>query len=298
MAPASLAGKTTIIMSFVTWCPKCNTWAPEMLSQLKAAIADKSVVVIAVGTDVNAAQARDFIVKKGLVAPNVLYGANPKMNEQMGMNAANLWNYVWITPEGQIKTKGAAGTMYAGGQKQTFVLPQQLTAAKDLGKLEFVTALMSPTVKGLAWSMELGNLALLVRASQPRNLRGLAKEDQESLEGLVTHFLDGQLASAKQLLAGDSLQKIDGFDKAGQLSRYFRATAQGKQASKLVLDLDADAAFKKEVAARNLYQRDLARAGGDDVRLVKSLHLVALRFPGTYYGGLAKQKIDEAKATK
>ena len=220
------------------------------------------------------------------------------MNEQLGVDPKNLWNYVWIDPEGKVKTNGAAGTSYAGGATKDFVLPHALSAAKDLGTLKFVAPTMSATVKSLAWSMELGNLSLLVKISQPRNLRGLAKDDQEALEDLSKRFLDGQLASAKELLAGDLEKKMDGYDKASQLSSIFRSTAQGKEANLLVVELNGDATFKKEIAARNLYRLDVARAGGDDVKLVRSLHLIAQRFPETHFGERAKQKIAEAAAAK
>jgi hypothetical protein len=55
-----LRGKTTVVMPFVTWCPKCNAWAPEMLDQISKAIKDKPVVVVAVATDVDAAQGKSF----------------------------------------------------------------------------------------------------------------------------------------------------------------------------------------------------------------------------------------------
>ena len=75
---SNLQGKTTIVMTFVTWCPICNGWAPQMVDQLKKAIEDKSVVVIAIGTDVGPAEAKDFIVKKGLVAAECSVRGKPE----------------------------------------------------------------------------------------------------------------------------------------------------------------------------------------------------------------------------
>ena len=63
---SSLRGKTTVIMPFVTWCPKCNAVAPDMLKQLSAAIADKPVVIVAVVTDVDATSGRAHVFGMGL----------------------------------------------------------------------------------------------------------------------------------------------------------------------------------------------------------------------------------------
>jgi hypothetical protein len=165
-----------------------------------------------------------------------------------------------------------------------------------LGKLQFLTAEMSPAVKSLVWPIEMGDVATLVKVSQPRNLRGLPKEDQQSLQEMSTKFLDEQIASAKELVTGDIPKKIEGFGKASQISVAFGSTAQGKEAKKIVLDLNGDAAFRKELAARKLYEQSVAKSGGDDVKLAKTLHVVVQRFPETYYGGLAKQKIEGSTA--
>lgn len=288
---SSLKGKTTVIMPFVTWCPKCNTVAPDMLKQLSTAIADKPVVVVAVVTDVDATSGRAHVSGMGLAGPNVLFGANPKMNEELGLDPKSLWTFAMIDPEGKIKSTGAALAVYPD---KTYSLSREVSNAKDLGKLQFLTAEMSPAVKNLVWPIEMGDVATLVKVSQPKNLRGLPKEDQQSLQEMSTKFLDDQLASAKELAGGDIPKKIEGFGKATQISAAFGATAQGKEAKKLILELNGDASFKKELAARRLFDQSVAKSGGDDVKLAKSLHVVVQRYPETYYGGLAKQKIDSA----
>ena len=29
-----LRGKTVVVLTYVTWCPKCNVWAPDLFRQL------------------------------------------------------------------------------------------------------------------------------------------------------------------------------------------------------------------------------------------------------------------------
>jgi|GEM_PF-1484479 len=291
----NLRGKTVVILPFVTWCPKCNVWAPEMLDQISTAIKDKPVVVIAVATDVDAAQGKAFIVKKGLTGLNVFYGANPKMNEQLGLEAANLWNYAWINPQGAVKTKGAAGASLPNGDKKEFIVPRQINTASDLGKFEFMTPEMSPAVKEIVWSIELGDVATLVKVSQKRNLRGLAKDDQDELAAMSTKFLDGQVSAAKELASGDIPKRIQAYDKASRVSAAFASTSQGKEAKKIATELTSDSSFRRELTARKLYDQGVAKAAGDDAKLAKNMHVVAQRFPDTYFGGLAKQAIESEK---
>src|SRR5262245_32640399 len=52
----SLKGKTVLVLTYVTWCPKCNAWSGEVVSGLNKAIADKPVVVLAISTDTPAAK--------------------------------------------------------------------------------------------------------------------------------------------------------------------------------------------------------------------------------------------------
>ena len=46
-----LRGKTVVVLVYATWCPQCNSWSGEFLSQLKTAIQDKPVVVLAIYAD-------------------------------------------------------------------------------------------------------------------------------------------------------------------------------------------------------------------------------------------------------
>ena len=39
----ALAGKTVVVLTYVTWCPKCNEWSPNLFDQLRTAVEDKPV---------------------------------------------------------------------------------------------------------------------------------------------------------------------------------------------------------------------------------------------------------------
>ena len=80
----NLKGKTAVVLTYVTWCPICNKWAPDMLAQVQQAIKDKPVVVLAVSTDTPAAKAKDYMDAKGFTGPNILHGYDPKLAKSFG----------------------------------------------------------------------------------------------------------------------------------------------------------------------------------------------------------------------
>jgi hypothetical protein len=287
----TVSGKTTIVMSYVTWCPICAAWAPDLISQLKTASDNKPVVIVAIVTDVGAAAGKDFIQKKGLVGPNVLYGAAPNMDAALGLDKKNLWNYAMVGPTGKVVERGPAGSFSPNGAQKSFVLPRDVAANPDLGKFSFLTADMSAAVKNLVWQLELGNMALLPQIANPKNFRGLSKDEQKSLTDMAAKFLDDQATAIKDLSAGEMPQRLEAFEKANALSTYFRSTEQGKEAGKTVAEFQKDAAFRREVTAKKMYLADHAKAGGNEAQLTKLLRALVVHFGDTYYGGLAKQEI-------
>ncbi len=295
----SMRGKTVILMGFVTWCPICNGWSPEMLAGVKKESADKPVIVLTIATDVDVHAAQDYMLKHQFSGQNIGYGSDPNFNKTFGLNDKDLWTFAWIGPDGKIKRTGQAGGFYPGpNNTKTFVLPSELSKERDLGKFDFITAGMDDTVKGLLWPMELGDLSKLPLLAQPKNLRGFTADDQKMLAEVGTKFLDEQLARVKELIAGGVAEKIDGYEKASHLAPAFRGTAQGKELGKIVADLNADKTFKKELGAWTAYNKGLAMAGGDDVKLAKQMRGIATRFPDTYYGEKAKEAADTKPLTK
>ncbi len=264
----SLEGKSIVVMSFVTWCPKCNAVAPDMLSQLKKSIEDKPVVVLAVAEDVSAPAGHKFITQRGLEGPNVFYGADAKLKERFGMDTKALWTYALMNPSGKVVDSGAANSAFVG--TKDYSLPRKVSEAKDLGKLQFLTPDMSPAVKALVWQLELGDVSLLTKLSQKKNLRAFNTEDQETLQKLEATYLDTQLDSIKQLSSGEMPDKISAYEKGTRFVIRFRATPQGKEVSKLVGELNSDPTFKKQIMARNFYDKSLAKAGNDPAQVSKA----------------------------
>jgi peroxiredoxin len=280
-----LKGKTVVVLTYVTWCPICNKWSPQLLSSVASAIQDKAVVVLAVSTDTPPAKAKEYMDRAGLTGPNVLNGYDPKLAESFGFEN-KFFNYAVIDPTGEMTASGDFGNRYEKGGKDISVVVALLDGAKDLGKLRFVDAGMSPDLKDMMWSMELGYVSDIQR-SLKKVEKTLKADDRAILKTTMDRFMDEELKAAQELAAGDPGQRIDALDKATFLSANFKAAAQGKEAKKIVAELTKDKTLKKEISAKKLY--DASMQTPDPDRRVTLLEKAAKQFPGTHYGELAEK---------
>jgi peroxiredoxin len=286
-----LKGKTVVVVTYVTWCPRCNEWAPGLLKSVNTAITDKPVIVLAVSTDTPPAKAKEYMDRAGLAGPNVLNGYDPKLAKSFGFSN-EFFNYVVIDPKGEMIDSGSFGSRYHKDGKLVSAVVGTLDHAKDLGKLRFVDAGMSPELKEMMWSMELGYIAEVQRSLKKAE-KTLKPDDRALLKTKMESFLDEELKTAQELAAGDPGQRIDALDKASFLSANFKAASQGKEAKKILADLTKDKTLKKELSAKKMY--DASMQTPDPDRRVALLEKAAKQFPGTHYGELADKAAAAAK---
>src|SRR5262249_15422584 len=102
-----------------------------------------------------------------------------------------------------------------------------------------------------------------------------------------------QLADATRLVEGEASEKLSAFETASFLAGTFKGTEQGKQAKKLLTDLNKDKALKKELAAKRLYDDALKLSKGDTAHQAELLRNVTKKFPGTHYAQLASNVAGE-----
>ena len=287
---SALRGKTVVVLTYVTWCPICNGWAPDMLSQLSQAIEGKPVVVLAVATDVGPQEAKQYLVNKKFVGPNIFYGSDANLATAFGFEN-KFFNYVILNPEGQIAFKGDAGGCYdkAGGKQ--YVAPLDLAKQKDLGKFQFISTDMSPDLKDALWPIELG-----VESPNQQHLKKIEKsvsgEDRARLKKTIDGFMEAELENGAKLAVGAVDDRLLALDKASQLATNFKATPAGVEAKKILADLNKDKSLKKEAAAKQAFEHALQ--SGDPQRRTQ-MQAVAKRFPDTFYGQQAA-KTDQPTA--
>lgn len=98
MSLASLRGKAVYLNFFATWCTPCNEEAPY-INALQKQYASKGLQIVGVDELENAAKARQFSQKYGLVYPEVLDNDG---NLAAQYNFFGLPSHVFITRSGTI----------------------------------------------------------------------------------------------------------------------------------------------------------------------------------------------------
>jgi hypothetical protein len=290
-----LQGKSVAVLVYATWCPKCNVWSGDLFSQLKEAVKDKPVVVLAINADEQPSSAtiKQYITERGFDAPNIVHGWDPTIPSRMGF-ASNLFHYALYSPEGGQIDAGQAGSFYAQGNGKQFVLPTKLGQLADKGSFSFIKPEMSESLKALLWQCEMGVLSeKALRSAQ----KTLTVADRKQVDEAIGRFLDGKLEKIKSEYKGTIVQRLDAHAQAAELAGMFKGMPQNQKARQVVAFLEKDAAFKRELAAQKVYQAALSK-GDNPKRREQMLRAAAQRFGGTHYGDLAAKESGAAGEVK
>ena len=285
----ALHGKTVVVLSYVTWCPKCNVWSPDLLKQIKSASQDKPVVVLAICTEQPTLPGIEYMTQRDFLGPNIFHGSDESINTSLGLEKANLFNFAIIGPDGKVEDKGAAGSYFDAKDGKEFAIPRALKQSKNLGTFNFLSAKLSPAVKELLWPLELGRdvpEAMLIKARKQLN-----PSEQTEFDTAIDGYLGGQWKTVQELVKGDVPARLAAYDKCLGMSANFKTREQGKAAAKLATEMTKDAKFKKEVAAQAQYEKAMAQIEANPGRRDALLKGFAARFEGTHYGQVAAQQV-------
>ncbi len=283
----ALRGKTVLVLAYASWCPKCNVWSGAFFSQLKEAVRDKPVIVLAINSDESPAGAQKYLTERGFFAPNVLHGYDPAMPKRMGFES-NLYYYVQIGPDGKLAGRGSASGSFNGPEGQQFSLPARLAKSAELGQFNFLAAEMSDEVKTLLWPWELGEISeAAVRSAQRR----LPTKQKEEVNAAIGRYMNARIEQIRSLYKGDVLERLEAYEIAGSMTAMFRFTDESQKAKQVMAYLETDEQFERELAAKKVYDGAMQRAEVDPRRATTLLRTMARRFEGTHFGNLAKEAI-------
>lgn len=279
-----LRGKTTLVLVYASWCPKCNAWSGELFAQLKEAVQNKPIVILAIYADKSPEDAQTYVTQRGFVAPNIIHGYDPTMPQKLGFSD-NLFRYVLFDAEGRNKANGSAGGYFEDGPRKRFALPEELARVRPTGEFKVLTENMSEPVAQLLWPFELGmgSEAALTKARST-----LSADQKKELDAAIERYLDAQLGEIRAGYKGEPAVRLAAYDKAFALSNGFRASAQSKKAREVIAFLEKDDAFRRELAAKKAYEACAAKTG-PNVKRDQLFRAVAKRFEGTHYGQLAQE---------
>jgi thiol-disulfide isomerase/thioredoxin len=281
----ALKGKTVVLLVYATWCPICNKWSPDFFHQLHDAIHGKPVVVLAVNADSSPTDVQAYLTERGFFAPNIIHGYDPTIATRLGFQS-ELYQYVWIEPDGKASKRGQAGSFYERPQGKQFVLASEILTRKDLGQFKILDPQMSPAVFTALWPMELGDLS---EAAARKAKTPLAAAQKAEVDAAVAKSLSAQLAEIRGLYKGSVAEKLQAHEKAVALSKVFKQSAASKKAKAVVAFLEADKDFARELAAKKAYDSCMQRSTATPRARATALRGIAERFEGTHYGELAKE---------
>lgn len=285
-SPASIGDKTPVVLVYATWCPKCNTWTPDLFAQLAESIKDKPVVLFAVNAD-ETVRGVDYALQRKLVGPNIFHGDDPSIVARMGFQS-ELFNYS-IFQDGQQQDRKQAGSYYNmnDGTKE-FVLSRQIKTGLE-GKFSLLTGDTSDSLKQVLWPIELGSKL------DERTLLAMRKKMDESLaqefNAAISSFLDRQVQEIADSREGTVPQQIKGYEMAEMIATDFKSTPQGRACRGLLDKLEEDQTFQDELTAKKLYDQAMQK-GSTPVTLRRMMARASSRFPETHFGKEAQKVID------
>lgn len=283
-----LRGKTTLVLVYASWCPKCNAWSGELFTQLKEAVHNKPIIILAIYADKSPEEAQAYVTQRGFMGPNIIHGYDPTMVQKLGL-PDNLFRYVLFDAEGRNKANGSAGGFLEDGPRKRFALADEIARIQPPGQFKVLSENMSEPVAQLLWPFELGmgSEAALTKA---RN--ALSADQKKELEAALDRYLEAQLEEIRAGYKGEPAARLAAHEKALTLSNSFRTSAQSKKAREVVAFLEKDDSFKRELAAKKAYEACAAKTG-PNVKRDQLFRAVAKRFEGTYYGGMAQQAAEQ-----
>ena len=276
----SLHGKTVVLMDYATWCPKCNKWSGDVCKQLKEFITDKPVVILAINNDETPANVRPYLEARSFFAPNIIHGYDPNVAKRNGL--PDLWGYMLLDPAGKIVDKGNVGAFYPDNSN---ALVKKLQAQTNLGEFTVIDAKMSDEVKAAFWPMELGQAP----SAELRKFRG---EQKEQVDEALATYGEKQLDKIHKLAEGDIESQFEAYARATALNLQFKGTESAKQAKKAAQALETNAKFKRELLAKNAFDR-CERTPATTSR-ASALKALIKRFDGTLYADKAKEALESA----
>jgi len=277
--PAMMEGKSTIVLVYATWCPLCNEWSGECFASTRDAAVDSPVNIIAVSAD--GGFDAGYISERKFVAPNIFHAHDPGIDKKLGFSS-NLFWYAVFDPDGKLIDKGQAGAKMGA---KTFVLAHKMQQDRIPGEFRIFTKEMSPAVKNVLAPIEMGQSMTDKDLLKARG--SLSEDEQKELNAAVRGYLDKAVESCREKSKGDVLAQIEAYQLAVAVAASFGSTPQGKTCQAYINHKEADAAFKQEIAAAKAYHAMLDKAAGAPRSAGRLMRMIASRYEGTHYGGLA-----------
>lgn len=255
---AGLRGKVAIVVFFQSWCPICNKWAPDLLTQLEASYAGQpGYALVALKTDGGTPdEAKSFLAGKGANPERWVVGVDVEGAYYERVHGEHpLWGYAVVSPTGEKAEAAKAGVYYDQPGAKEFVLAakrKKFDAAYGASKQSALPAdkQYGPELVRAVQLAETGRLAsALVETRSKSGLR--AKELETDLLALIDRRLAALEATARD---ADSNERFPAFMAMRALIAQLKGLPQGKSGIKILAELGKDKAIQREQRAETAWE--------------------------------------------
>jgi hypothetical protein len=280
-----LRGKTVIMLVYDFSRREIREASDEFFDQLKAAIRNQPVVVLAIDiakADLKAGPA--YLRQRHFTMPNVVLGRDGSMPSRLKLKEA-FFDFVWIDPEGHPVKTGRALMWYTQSAGRRFTLPLALSQCRNLGQFATLETGMSSKVKQVLWPLELGQLPTETALKTAEG--DLTAAEAETVHQAVKTFLDGQLERIRQSSQGSGADRLWACDQGARLAASFKTWSQGKQAKELSAKLKREPECKRELDARRAYDKAQQLVAKNPASRERVMRNLAAQYKGTHYGEIA-----------
>ena len=147
---------------------------------------------------------------------------------------------------------------------------------------------MPAKIKRLLWPYELGRLPAEADLKKVRT--GLAADEQKLVDKAFDRYLDAEVKKIRKGAEGSIEERLSAFERAKALYATFRAKPQAEQIKEVGAQLNQDAEFKKEWAAKQAYDKVLLQcAAAKNAATIRPrlMEALAKQYKDTLYGTMA-----------
>lgn len=300
MSIERLKGKAVVVMFFQSWCPKCNEWAPKLITQVQEAHGtNRGVVLLAIKTDggsINDAKA--YLKDKQATLSKWIVGTDRDAEYYKEVTGKNeLWQYALVDTTGTIAGQGQSGAYFTSGPDTgKFMLACSGTIA-PCGKPRTVLPAAKQYPASLDEIVRCAELGALSDALKRCTAAMAKSKEQAALTDLKKDILGAaeSVIVANRAILDDATQewgaRYDAYKALDPLPAELQTYPSVKEVRAFVQKMARDPAILKEKAAETAYlkaKEKLKKASTrDKPNVLKELSAIGKKYSDTQYGKLA-----------
>jgi len=293
----ALAGKSVLVMFYQSWCPICNKWSGELFAQLtKTYGEDPRVVLVAIKTDGGSmGDALKYLSERTDEEKWMVAVDEGGVYQQQALGRNKLYEYMWVTPEGEIGEEGKSGTYTSGSDPKEYTLVRVDVAKKFRAGTSTVMpegkkldAALDPAVELAEKGLFLSALAQAAKISS-----SAAKEDVGAFRKAIAGKVENAVAMHKAVVEDKSSNnRYLSLISLQGIAENFGRSAPGMAAKEVVSAHERSSWVAEEEEAASDYESIMRRSQRADdersrARITKALVKLAEEFPETAYGRMA-----------